>query len=288
MQIDRVNRKELKLLAHLIDGPHTVSQLAEDSGSSISWTSERVSRLEGMGLVKKQKTGVTVRIGLTEDRLGDDLRLLMTESAYMDLSKVLAGPGLAILPLLLPPGSTMREMEDRTHISTKTIRTKLKQWQGMGLASLTVNPPRYILNESWTYLRRFLVDYVSERNLRWLRSKVPSATMIWQWRDELLFSVGDKLEDPEFRSAGATRLEELGYDIAHAREYYLNREGNVEVSEEEALVQTLRADPENPRGERFIRQALLDKRVDAKVLIKYAGMYGLKTRLKRLASHHGR
>jgi hypothetical protein len=158
----------------------------------------------------------------------------------------------------------------------------------MGLASLEGKPPRYVLSESWTYLRRFLVDYASERNLRWLRSKVPSATMIWQWRDEMLFSVGNKLEEPELCSAGATRLEELGYDVAHAREYYFHGGGNEKVSEEEALVQTLKADPENPRGERFIRQALLDNRAEAKALMRHAGKYGLRTMLKTMVSHHGR
>jgi DNA-binding Lrp family transcriptional regulator len=288
MHIDRVNRKELALLAHLLDGPRSVSQLAAGSGSSIAWTSERASRLEGMGLVRKQKTGVTVLVGLTDDRLGDDLRLLLTESAYLDLSKVLAGPGLAILPLLLPPGSTVREMEERTGLSKRTIRTMLRQWQGMGLAHLKGRPSSYVLSESWTHLRRFLVDYTSDRNLKWLRSKVPSATLIWQWRDEMLFSVGNKLEDPEFTSAGATRLEELGYDIAHAREYYVHRECDGEVKDEEALVQTLKADPENPRGERFIRQALIGNRADAKILIRHAGKYGLTTRVKRLVLHHGR
>ena len=287
MNAQKLTTAQLEMLKRLAQGPGTVSQLARDAGRSISWTSHRITKLADMGFVTKRKTGLTVHVAIVDSRMGDDLRVLLNEEAYVDLAEVLAGPGLSLLPMLLPPGASLRSLRARTHYTERTIRSKLRRWQGMGLAVRQGRSGAFVLGRSWPRLRRFVIDYKAELNNRWLRAKVPSATVIWQWRDEMLFSTERRLSGREFRLAAATRLEELGFDIVPAREYYMAREGGREVSVEEALVQTLKVDPMNPRGERRIREALQDGRIDPRSMVRLAGIYGLKRRMTRLVRGNG-
>jgi hypothetical protein len=115
----------------------------------------------------------------------------------------------------------------------------------------------------------------------------PNALIIWQWRDEYLFSITERRARPGLLSAGPTRLEELGYDIFHAQEYYLHHPGIDRVSEEEALVQSLAIDPNNPRMTRFIREGVQRRGVDPRRLLAFGKKYGLKTVLTKVVEEIG-
>jgi hypothetical protein len=54
---------------------------------------------------------------------------------------------------------------------------------------------------------------------------------------------------------------------------YLYSQDKTTVGDEEALVQTLRMDPENPRPMRFIREAIGDGRARVGVLLEFARKY---------------
>ena len=106
---------------------------------------------------------------------------------------------------------------------------------------------------------------------------------MWQWRDEYLFSIDQRIDLTDFLSAGPSRLEELGYDILHLREYYFHHPFIDLVSEEEALVQSLRTDPNNPRMERFIVEGIESREVDTQAILEFGRKYGLKKALEKAA-----
>ena len=282
-----MNTAEVEVLLSLGSGPLMISQLVESLGMSMSWVSECVTHLEGMRFIEKQRGGHAKWVKIAQSELGESLRLLIAESSYLNLSKALTGPGLAMLPLLQSPGSTQAQIHRRTSLSRPTIGARIKLWMGMGVLLMEHHPHRYLLNPSRSYLVQFIEDYSRERNSRFLRVEEPSGVIVWQHRDEFLFSMDGSTSEPEFLNAGATRLGELGYNVVHTREYYLQSEGLEAVSEEEALVQTLRADPENPRAMRFIRDAMQKHRVYSASLLEYANKYGLNASIAKAGVRHG-
>jgi len=122
---------------------------------------------------------------------------------------------------------------------------------------------------------------------RTLAGVLPGALIVWQWRDEYLLSNDGRVDQPHLLSAGPTRLEELGYDILHSREYYFHHPLIDVVSEEEALVQSLRTDPNNPRMERFVIEGIGSRGADPRAILEFGEKYGLEKALDKVVSGLG-
>jgi hypothetical protein len=199
----------------------------------------------------------------------------MAEGPHIGLAEVLPGPGLLILPLLLPPGSTRMELRRGTGLSAPTVRGRVRLWRGMGLLLVEGSPHRYSIQPQLGNLIGFIESYAAERNQRFLESRTPAGTIVWQRRDSFLFSSRIEVLAPEFIPAGVSRLEELGYDVVSPRHCYIHRPGLTRVAEAEALVQAVLMDPDDPRVARMVRRALKEHRVRGDELRGCAESYGL-------------
>jgi DNA-binding transcriptional ArsR family regulator len=279
---DRMNRSDVAILAALLDGPLTVTSVAKAVGRSSSLVSERTTKLEAMRLVERRRGGNAVRVGFAKGRAAADLRLMMAEGPHIGLAEVLPGPGLLILPLLLPPGSTLMELRLGAGLSAPTVRGRIRLWRGMGLLQVGGSPHRYSIRPQLGHLIGFIESYAAERNQRFLESRTPAGTIVWQRRDSFLFSSRTEVPAPEFIPAGVSRLEELGYDVVSPRHCYLHRPGITQVAEAEALVQAVLMDPDDPRIARMVRRALAEHRVRGDELRGYAMSYGLLEPLKAM------
>jgi len=286
MRIKGLNRTHVGILRYVYEMEMTVSMIARGVGKSISWTSGCVDQLVEMDLVIKRREGLEVFVGQASNELSQNMAILLFEGPMIDLSKVLDSAGLMMLPVLLDPGSTANDIARRTGLSMPTIRTRIKLWRGMGIVVRDGKDRRYSVHPSQYMLRSFIVQYSRWRNRRWLRNLLPEAVIIWQWRDEYLFSIDDRVDLPDFLSAGPTRLEELGYDILHQREYYFHHPNINQVSEEEALVQALRTDPNNPRMLRFIKKGIQNRGTDPKSIMEFGEKYDIATLIEKVVTRH--
>ena len=284
MRIEGLYKTHLDILGFVYKMERTVSQIAKHVHKSISWTSECVNHLIGMDLLKKRKEGLEVFVGPAKNELSQSLAILIFEAPMIDLSKVLRKAGLTILPVLVDPGITANEISQRTGLSMPTIRTIIRKWRGMGIVVRERETKRYTIHPSQKELRSFISRYSQWFNRRMLGNVLPEALIIWQWRDEYLFSIEHRIDLSDFLSAGPTRLEELGYDILHLREYYLHHPENDEVSQEEALVQSLMTDPNNPRMLRFIREGIDNRGADLQAILEFGEKYGLGLALDGVVS----
>ncbi len=284
MRLEGLHRTHLEILGFVHKMERTVSQIAKHIHKSISWTSECVNHLIGMDLLEKRKEGLGVFVGPAKNELSQSLAILMFEAPMIDLSKVLGKAGLTILPVLVDPGITANEITQRTGLSMPTIRTVLRKWRGMGIVVRERETKRYTIHHSQKELRSFILRYSQWFNRRMLGNVLPGALIIWQWRDEYLFSIEHRIDLSDFLSAGPTRLEELGYDILHLREYYLHRPEYDEVGQEEALVQSLMTDPNNPRMLRFIREGIDNRGADSQTILEFGEKYGLGLALDKVVS----
>jgi DNA-binding transcriptional ArsR family regulator len=277
-----LTRTHLGILGYVYKGERTVSDIASHVGRSAPWTSECVQHLVGMDLVLKEKTGLEVRVRPASNELAKGLELLMVEAPMLDLQVLLDKAGLRLLPVLLEPGATTGEMAGRTGLSLPTIRGKLKVWRGMGVVARDRSSKRYRLRVGHVELVSFVISFSRWRNRRALAEVLPGALIVWQWRDEYLFSIDGHVDLPGFPNAGPTRLVELGYDILHSREYYFHNPLIDVVSEEEALVQSLRTDPKNPRMERFVVEGIESRGADPRAIMEFGEKYGMNIVERRL------
>ena len=284
MRLDGLHRTHLEILRFVHEKERTVSHIARQIHKSISWTSECVNHLIWMDLLEKRKAGLEVYVGPARNELSQSLAILMIEAPMIDLSVVLNKAGLTILPVLVEPGATANEIAQRTGLSMPTIRNMIRKWRGMGIVVRERETKSYTIHQSKKELTLFMTRYSKWYNMRILGNVLPEALILWQWRDEYLFSIEHKIDLPDFLSAGPTRLVELGYDILHLREYYLHHPEYDEVSHEEALVQSLMTDPNNPRMLRFIRSGIESRGADSKTILAYGKKYGLGPVMNKVVS----
>jgi hypothetical protein len=230
-----------------------------------------------MGLVATRRKGITVFVRPSPSPLAAALALLMKEGSGLDVSKALTGPGLALLPHLLPPGKTARELVVAAHLSQMTVMERIRLWRGMGLVVREKGTGLYKLAPGQRELADFALKYAEDRDRRMLAGKIPGALIIWRGPDGFLFSVDAGAAVKGFVLAGPGALEE---PIVRSRDYYIGGQTHHRLSQDEALVQTLLVDPSNPRVRRMLRKRADSSAAARHRLVAFAERYGIGRELK--------
>ncbi len=272
-----MNRTEVGALRFLQTKRMSVTELSANLSRNLPWTSECVSHLEALGLVERERVGNTVFASLARTPLGRSLEVLLAEESVLNLDALFTNSGMLLLPLLLSPGHSSKDLAARSGASLRCVKAHLSRWRRMGVVLLDKGV--YHLNPRHRRLSDYLRNYSDLRNSSVLRSDYPEAVIVWQWRDEFIFSTDGKLDDDRYVPAGVSRLDSFNYDLAHTREYYINATDGAGVPEEEALVQALLLDSNNPRVKRIIKNTV---GIDYGTMLDRAGKYGLKTKVREL------
>ena len=256
----------------------TLAELASELSKALPTVSEAAKHLELLGMVEKERHGPNVMVAMPKTPLGESLSLLIAEEPMLNLETLFSGSGLVILPLLLKPGYSAKGLAQRTSVSLRTVKGLLPRWKRMGVVLQEQN--NYQLNPRFRLLANFLGKFNEHKNLCIMKKNYPEGVIVWQWRDEFLFSIDAKLNDPNALPAGLTRLDELKAGLAHSQQYYFYGHADKAISEEEAFMQALYVDPYNPRIKNLIRGRL--RKFDSKAFFNYAGKYAKKNVIKDL------
>jgi biotin operon repressor len=273
-----LRKTEVQLLRLLQGKKLTLAELASELSKSLSTVSEAVKHLEMLGMVEKEKHGPNVMVTLPKTPLGESLSLLIAEQPMLNLETLFSGSGLVILPLLLKPGYSAKDLAERTTLSLRTAKGLLPRWKRMGV--VLQEQSNYQLNPRFKLLANFLGKFNEHKNLCTMKENYPEGVIVWQWRDEFLFSIDAKLNDPNALPAGLTRLDELKSGLAHSQQYYYCGHADKEISKEEAFMQALYVDPYNPRIKNLISEHL--RSFDSEAFFSYAGKYAKKNAIKDL------
>ena len=278
MSKERLNKTEVGIIRSFPHGEFTVSQIAEKLKVDVSWVSRCISHLEELGFLWTNRVGYKIHVSIADMPLGSALSHLLIEEPAMSLDALLGGSSLQILPLLLSPGYSTREIAERTGISSRTIQTRIKRWRGMGV--IIYEDKKYKISPRHPLVIEFISDYSKHKNAYHLKERYSDATIIWQDRDEYIISIEREISDNIYGIAGATKIGYLGYDIVSRNYYYYYSPVDAKVSEVEALVQTVKFDMINPRPLRYIRQAIKNKKVKKSDLRKYAKKYMIEKKVE--------
>jgi DNA-binding Lrp family transcriptional regulator len=228
-----------------------------------------------MGLIESDKKGITKHVRLASNLHSRRLLKIITERSHLDLNKIISGSKLRILPLFLEPGYRAGDIAKRSGLSSKTVSNMLKLWTGMGIVRRSKTTKRYYLNPDHKYLIEFIVAYTEHRSNVILRDHFEDAVIIWNWRDEFIFSIPYTIKHKNFIPSGFTRLDEFNYDLLHTAQYYKFDPLFSSVSEEEALVQSILIDPLNPRAMRSLNKRLGEEQLDIEKIYEYASKYSV-------------
>ncbi len=277
---ERINKTELQILKTVHVEASTVTSLTKKFGRSKSYMSECVSHLEQLGFISIGRQGNTSPLYIAQSSMGNELSKLLREEPALNLDKFLGGSGLKILPLILEPGYTAKEISERSGLSSRTVQTILGGWRQMGLAVLEKSV--YKLNPRHRIILSFVEKYAEHRNLYHLKDRYPKGSIVWQHKDEYIFSTGNKITDKEYVPAANSRLAELNYDIIYRNEYYHFSPTITQISEIEALVQTMKFNMGNPRIKQFVNQKNLTKVAIKKEFIKYSDKYSIRKEIEAI------
>ncbi len=277
---ERINRTEVKILKMLSGEIKTVTTLADALEKSKNYISECVSHLSDMGFVSTEREGHTVFISISQRSIGNELSKLLQEEPMLNLVKFIGNSRLKMLPLLLEPGSSAREISARTKLSARTIQSYLGSWRQMGIAVLYNKI--YNLNEKNKIIYSFVEKYTEHRNLSHLKEKYADGVLVWQKRDEYIFSIGKEIFDNEYTSAATSRLAELNYDIIYKNEYYYYSPIHKQTDVEEALIQSLKFNLRNPRIKKFINMQIINNIITKNHLVKLSKKYNVEKELEAI------
>lgn len=247
---ERLSRWDLRIFESVLSGEKASGAIAKALGLSPSYTSECVKRLVGMGLVEVRRAGLSALVRPAKGGAATSLARLVKEGSGLDLSKALAGPGLAILPHLLGPGMTANELIEAVSLSRMTVMERIRLWRGMGLVVRDRPTGRYRLAPGQRGLSDFAGSYAGDRIRNATAEAAAGAILLWHGPEGFLFSVDAGTPVKGFAPAGPSALDAR---VATSRDYYLAGRRR-RISRDEALVQTLLVDPGNPRVRRMLRE----------------------------------
>ncbi len=268
-----LNQTEIEILKMLPCRKLTVSEASEELSISLSWTSEVTDHLEILGLLTKERVGTHTSVSMPKTPLGESLSVLITEERMLNLETLLANSGLLVLPLLLKPGHTVKELVVKTSLSVRTVKGLLPRWRRMGVVLLENGI--YYINPKFRTLIDFLQRYNEHRNISFLKEEHPEAMIVWQWRDEFMIAVDHDIKDQRFSPAALSALDS---DLFHTKEYFYH--GKDEISLEEALVQALYVYHRNPRVKRYVSSMLTKANIED--TSKFAKKYDMMREVSEL------
>jgi predicted transcriptional regulator len=272
----KLSNTDLEILQQVLYEGKTLSEIAQSLRTSLPAISNHVKHLASMNLIDIQKKGKYKSIKISSSPIGESLFLVMTESSYLNLKRILTGSGLLILPLLLKPGSKTEEISKKISRSVRTVKNTISRLREMGIVILDKNNHNYMLNYNQKYLTQFIEIYSEFKNKTLLREFYHDAVIVWQWRDEFMFSIPYQIDNPRFITAGVSRLDELGYKLFHTINYYFKSPELKGVSKEEAFAQALYIDQKNPRIVRLVNEAIRDNKVDRDKFKYYSEKYKIQ------------
>jgi len=116
---DKINKTEVIILKYILKEPQTISHLADALGKDISWISRNVNHLQELGFAMMKREGKSVFVSIVKNPLGESFSTLISEEPMLNIEKILTCSGLRILPLLLNPGNSAKEIVQRSSLSLR-------------------------------------------------------------------------------------------------------------------------------------------------------------------------
>lgn len=275
-----LSKNEVQIIKLLMDSEMSITKISLEMNKSLSWISRCVSHLEEMRIVEKKEYGITRNIKISDNEIGNAISVLFRENKMLNVYEILPYTRIKILIQLLPPGSSIKEIIIQSNISKSTVEKNIRKWKYMGI--VYKSDEKYIINPKQKNLKKFIMAIAKIKNQLILKDNGINGLIIWQWRNEFIFSVKEEIKNNLFIKCGLSRLKEIKYNIIHDNEYYFFSPITDQINIEEIFLQSMIIDPNNPRIEILIKKSIDRKEVNVEFLLQQSVKYGLQGRIKEV------
>jgi len=257
---------DINILIELSSKEMEVSSIVSLSGLSRPTISDSISKLSDMGLISQKKVGRIKLIKVVNSTLGEKLRSLIIQNPNLDFVKLFEGNGLMIMTTFIGNGSTMKEIVIKTGLSRRTIIRYLNKWRSMGVVWKSGHGGRYEINRNYPDLNDFLVELSKYWLSKTISEQLDDPLIIFNNGEKVLFVYKGDLDEERFKPAAYTYLEKKGFNVLSSSKYFQYTRGSEDISTLEAIIQSIRIDPINPRPRLIMHEYQRENDIEKKRL----------------------
>ena len=254
------SKAELRTLQELVK-EKSLSELSEDIGYSLSYTSEVVVELEEKGLVDTRKEGRRRLVSPSESKATQLYRKLIQEHSHVDWEELLTGKALEVLYYLDEPAS-VSELAEKTDNYRATVHRILDRFTNRGI--IQKRDSQYRLKEDFRLVNDFAKEYFhqvhrgvtsssllvnqdkdSQTETRFQQVQTygsESYDILWESIDSFLVRTDKNLriDGSDFHLTGPERFGEYGIELITTDDrYYFYSEDIDEIEPEDLVCHTL-------------------------------------------------
>ena len=199
--------------------PTSISDIANQTGYSRGYVSERVAHLENFDLVQTVHRGRTKTIQTVQTAMREAYHDLTTSQASIDYPSLISPSMLRVCWFLDRP-TTVSEIEQRLTLRRRRIYQLLEQLQSRGFISKNGN--HYVLTDRQKGLAQFAKAVIKYEPRHRIHSHLTRAAIVWTGPHEALITVEDESLDDvqeldedqqQWHATGLARFAEYGLEF---------------------------------------------------------------------------
>ena len=216
---------DLRIISAL-DTPTSISALSEITGYSVSYVSERITRLEELDLVTVTREGRSKKIRTIPTTVLETYKDLTSRHSHIDFPSFISPSVLQICWFLDRPTS-VTEMRSKLELKRRRIYQILEKLQSRGL--ITKQNNRYVITDRMKGLVQFAQTVIRHEHQHRAETQIPGSNVAWSSPHESLVIPAEKnseniTEEPNWHLTGIPRFSEYGLDFFTAKPTYFYSE----------------------------------------------------------------
>lgn len=216
---------DLRILSAL-NTPATITTLSDITGYSLSYISERITRLEELELIAVVREGRSKKIRALPTTVFETYKDLTSRHSHIDLPSLISPSMLQVCWFLDRPTS-VSEIRSKLELRRRRIYQLLEKLQSRGF--ITKQNNKYSITERMNGLVRFAKIVVKYEHQHRARTYLPGSRVAWSSPHESLVIPTEKntegiLDEPDWHLTGIPRFSEYGLDFFTPKATYFYSE----------------------------------------------------------------
>ncbi|MFP4186449.1 MAG: winged helix-turn-helix domain-containing protein [Thermoplasmata archaeon] len=205
---------DLRILSAL-DTPASITALSETTGYSVSYISERITRLEELELVVVTREGRSKKVRALPTIVFENYKDLTSDHSHIDLPSLISPSMLQVCWFLDRPTS-VSDIRSKLEIRRRRIYQLLEKLQSRGF--ITKQNNKYSITDRMNGLVRFAQTVIKYEHQLRAETHIPGSRVVWSSPHESLViptekNTEDILHEQDWYLTGIERFSDYGLDF---------------------------------------------------------------------------
>ncbi|MBS3816275.1 MAG: winged helix-turn-helix transcriptional regulator [Candidatus Thermoplasmatota archaeon] len=216
---------DLRILSAL-DTPTSITALSEITGYSVSYVSERITRLQELELVAVTREGRSKKVSTFPTAVFETYKDLASRHSHIDLPSLISPSMLQICWFLDRPTS-VSDIKTKLNLRRRRIYQLLEKLQSRGF--ITKQNNNYLITDRMNGLVRFAKTVIKYVHQHRAETRIPGSRVVWSSPHESLViptkkNIEDILDQPDWYFTGIQRFSDYGLDFFTPKAAYFHSE----------------------------------------------------------------